>query len=172
MSAIDIIILLFVTIAAILGIKRGFIVQIFSFIGIIVGIIACRLFGYQLANYFTSPDADIATAYLCSAFANLLLFAGALILAKIVGHLIKFVAKALTLSFLDRLGGAIFCIFEWLLILSILLNVWQGFRPNDSLVANARLLDGKVAEHVLGLAPTVFGSDLATQFFDTLTPDL
>ena len=170
MSAIDILIIIVFIGAVIYGYWKGVIVQIGSLAGILLGILACRLFGPWLTDVLggaTGGSGSIDMGYVNSVVANVILFLLGFISAKLVAKLIKTVTTAVKLSLIDKLCGVIFCLFEWFLVLSILLNVWQVLRPGSDITSSSSLGGGRAARVVLNLAPTVLGSETATVLFES-----
>lgn len=169
MSAIDIIIIVVFIGAVIYGYWKGVIVQIGSLAGILLGILACRLFGPWLADLLggaTGESQSLDMSYVNGVVANVILFILGFICAKLVARIIKTVTTAVKLSLVDKLLGVIFCLFEWFLILSILLNVWQVLRPGTNIIASSTLGNGRAARAVIDLAPAVLGTETATAIFD------
>ena len=74
-----------------------------------------------------------------------------------VAHFCKQLTHALALGGLDRLGGAVFSLFQWMLVLSILLNLWQMVKPSTNFLAMSTLGNGHAIEAVMGLAPGLLG---------------
>ncbi len=168
MSGIDIFILIVFVVAVIYGYYKGIIVQMGALGGIIVGILACRLFGDWLAGVFarvSGGSGNIDISYINSVLANVILFVLGFISAKLVARLVKTVTHAAKLGIIDRLCGMVFCLFEWFLVLSILFNLWTIIHPNPSLVSMSHLGDGRAVRVILDLAPTVFGSATADAIF-------
>lgn len=169
MSAIDIIIIVVFFGAVIYGYWKGVIVQIGSLAGILLGILACRLFGPWLAGVLggaTGDSQSIDMAYVNGVVANVVLFILGFICAKLVARLIKTVTTAVKLSIVDKLLGVVFCLFEWFLVLSILLNVWQVLRPGVNVVGSSTLGQGRAARAVMDLAPAVLGNETAAAIFE------
>ncbi len=130
MSAFDIFVVAVAAVGAVLGFRRGLIAQAGQIIALVGGIMACRLFGPEavalLSGEIPTPVADTAIAYA-------LLFIAAYFLILIVARLIRGLAGAVHLGVLDRLAGAVFKACVWLLILSVLLNVWAALVPGSDL---------------------------------------
>lgn len=169
MSAIDILIIIVFIGAVIYGYWKGVIVQIGSLAGILLGILACRLFGPWLTGVLggaTGGSDSIDMGYINSVVANVILFLLGFISAKLVARLIKTVTTAVKLSVIDKLLGVIFCLFEWFLVLSILLNVWQVLRPGTDVTSSSTLGGGRAARVVMDIAPTVLGAETATALFE------
>ena len=120
MSAIDILILVVVGVAVIMGFTRGIIGQVGQIAGLIGGIIAARLFGSRLAAFFAGQEAP-------SAFDNVAGYVVVFLLAYfavwLVARFIRGTVHAVHLGIIDRLAGAVFKGALWLLMLSIVLNM-------------------------------------------------
>lgn len=169
MSALDIIILVVFVGAVIYGFWKGVLVQLGTVAGILLGILACRLFGPWLTEVLggaTGGSNAIDMGYVNSVLANVILFILGFLCAKLVARLVKTVTTAVKLSIVDKLLGVIFCLFEWFLVLSILLNVWQVLRPGTDITASSTLGKGRAADAVLDLAPAVLGADSPTVLFE------
>ena len=164
MIAIDILILLIFIISIIYGLRRGVFSQLGSVGGVIVGIIACRLFSGPVTDLFTGDNPDPNDLYVSGVFANVLIFIVGFIAARLVAHLIKSVSNSLHLTIFDRIAGALFSLFEWFLIFSLLLNIWQAFRPDIDITSGSRIADGRAAKAVVDFAPKILGSETFKDF--------
>lgn len=164
MAALDILILLIFAVSIIYGLRRGFITQLGSVGGVIVGIIACRLFSGHVTHLFAGSDPDANDIYVSGVFASVLLFIVGYISARLVARLIKSVSNTLHLTVFDRIAGALFSLFEWFLIFSLLLNIWQAFRPDIDITSGSRLANGRAAAAVVDFAPKVLGSETFKEF--------
>ena len=163
MSVIDIIILIVFVGAIIYGLYKGVIAQLGSLGGIILGIIACRLFGDYatefVSNILPAMTSDPkTTAYVNSVEGNVLLFIVVYVLACLIAKLMRKITHALCLGLFDRLIGAVFCIFKWFFVVSILLNLWQVLSPETNIAKMSTLANGTAIQAIIDLAPTLFGS--------------
>lgn len=167
MSTLDIIILIVFAASILYGLKRGIIAQLGSVGGILVGIVACHLFGdYATAMLGELLGNDSASAhYVDSVVANVLLFIIGYLLTRVIAKLLHTVTHAAFLGSVDRIAGAIFSLFAWFLIFSILLNVWQVLTPSTDVTSKSQISDGKAARAIMDLAPNVFGGQTARQLF-------
>ena len=128
MSFIDIMIILLVVLGIIIGWMKGFVSQISSICGIVLGLVACNLFGGWATDVLKLlipescnwPAADVTV----SATAHIVLFVVVFLSVLLAGTLIKSIVNSLHLGVIDKVGGAAFCSFKYLLYLSILLNLW------------------------------------------------
>lgn len=169
MSFIDIVILVVFAGAVIVGLRKGMIAQLGSLAAILLGIIACRLWGDDAARIAESliPEltADSATSqYAASVIGNVTLFLIAYLSVRLVASLVRNVTHALMLGVVDRLLGALFCMFKWFLVLSIMFNLWDMLFPTSGLLKSSRIADGLAVHTVLDLAPKTFGAVTAPNF--------
>ncbi len=162
MTAIDILILLIFIVSIIYGLRRGFIMQLGSVGGVLVGIVACRIFSESVTRFFAGDSPDANDMYVSGVFACVLLFIVGYIAARLVARLVKTVTNTLHLTVFDRIAGALFSLFEWFLVFSLLLNIWQAFRPD--ITSGSRLAGGRAAAAVVDFAPKVLGSETFKEF--------
>lgn len=158
MSTIDIIILAVCGAAIVWGLIRGLITQLASLGGLVLGIIACRLFGAQTApvmmqllpgTFHSEQAARIA--------GSVLLFILVYLTVGLIASLARKLTRALMLGWLDHLLGALAALLKWLVALSIVLNLWKIVAPGSSLLHGSRLMDGELLPAILNLAPRLFG---------------
>ena len=89
--------------------------------------------------------------------ANVILFIAGFLGVKAVAHFFKSVTHALALGGLDRVAGALFSLFEWMLVLSLLLNLWLVIKPQTDIHALSTLGNGHAIEAIVNLAPKLLG---------------
>lgn len=154
MTTLDVLILIVLVGAVAVGFWRGVIVQVGAVAALFVAVIVCRMFGERLAGAMASGEApgefDIVLA-------KAILFIFSYVGVRLLALLLKKTTHALQLGALDRLGGVVFTVFEWMLILSLLLNLWLVIKPTDDMSEICTLGGGKVAELIAGFAPAVLG---------------
>lgn len=171
MSAIDILIVIVFFGAVGYGFWKGIIVQLGSLTGILLGILACRLFGpwfTGIIGQVTGSSDSMHMAYVNGIVANIILFICGFVVAKLTARLVKMMTNAVKLTLLDKLAGVLFTLFEWFLVMSILLNLWQVMRPGLDVTASSKMGNGRAARAVLDLAPVVFDTVSATTIFDSM----
>ena len=71
--------------------------------------------------------------------------------------MLRGVTHALQIGFLDRVAGALFCLFEWMVVLSLALNLWVIVKPTADVCKHSTIFNGHAVEAVMGLAPKVLG---------------
>ncbi|MDE7136723.1 MAG: CvpA family protein [Muribaculaceae bacterium] len=177
MSALDIFILLVAVLSLVYGYCRGVIKQIGVLMGVVAGVVACRLFGDTLSDWFAGNNPNADNVYITGVFTNLILFIVGFIAALILAKALKIVSRQLALASLDRFFGAIFSLLSWFFAFSMILNVWQAFKPDTNVMDSSKLFAGAPAEFIIDFAPAVVGSETAQSMFHAIdrigrdTPD-
>lgn len=157
----DILIILLLIAGTALGWRRGFMAQIGAFVGVVLGIICCQIFAAELGAKFSASADTPGSLLLANVMAYVIIFLACFLLGKLVGRFIVGAARLLHLGALDRLAGAIFKIAEYLLCLSILLNLWIAVFPDTKL----RSAHTGLTQSVVDFAPTVLGSKTVKDIF-------
>ena len=130
MTTIDIVLLFITLVAMFAGFMRGFMRQLGTVAGLVLGVVACRVFGDDVAAWFIGPDSAHPDAIRMLAYAGL--FVVVFLASTLIGRLLKAVLKAVCLGFLDRVAGALFSAAVWLFLTSIALNVYLVAEPEQS----------------------------------------
>lgn len=157
MNYIDYIIIFFVIIGFIEGIFKGFIIEIASFLALILGVWGAIKFAGVMAN-FMSSHWDIQGEYV-QIIAFLITFVLIVITVHFIGKVIQLVIKAVSLGFIDRIFGAIFGLFKTLFVLCVLLIIL------DKLEAKVPILPEKVVTESRFYKPL---SDISIRIFPFL----
>ncbi len=168
MGILDIIFVVIFIGAIVFGYKQGFFSQLGAVGGIFLAIIACRLFAPWVTEQIVPDNADANELYVSSILANVLIFIVVYLISRVIFSFIKGITRALKLSFIDRLAGVVFAIFEWFFFASLALNLWQIIEPDNDISHHSKLSDGKVLAAVRDFAPTLLGSDTARSLFDAI----
>ncbi|MDE7120531.1 MAG: CvpA family protein [Muribaculaceae bacterium] len=154
MNTLDIVILVIFVASVAIGYWRGVIVQAGSIGAVVAGIVLCRLGGMWLATRLAGAD---GVDYLDRVLACVILFVAGYAGVWFLSRLIKRITHALALGVVDRLAGALFSLFEWMLVLSLALNFWLVVKPETDYGAMSALAGGKAVAFVVKLAPAVLG---------------
>ena len=151
MSPFSIFIIAVAVMACILGFRRGLIAQAGQIIALVGGILACRILAPHVVAWFSesAPD-DTANTAICYALTFLVAYGVVLLVA----HLLRGAVGAVHLGFIDRLAGAAFKTGVWMLILSVLLNVWAAIMPGSDLTDTTAHPE---RAHIIRIAPAVCG---------------
>lgn len=158
MAFIDILILALAVIGGLRGFFRGMVGGIGGVAGLLIGIVACRLFGSTVAAALsaTFPETEHYVTTISAYIAVFLIFYFGI---KLVAMLLKETLRMLKLGWFDRVGGALFGALKYLLMLSIVLNALYAVAPAISLFHSSALLGGKVFMVVMQMAPWAWGVD-------------
>ena len=115
MSWLDIIILLPLLIGLVRGLMRGLVIELTAILAVVLGFIGAKLWGTPFAIWliqqFAWPEA------ICTVVAYALLFLGITISLNLFAKLLSKLFKAVNLSWLNRLGGAVFGVAKWTAIM-------------------------------------------------------
>jgi len=120
MGWLDIGVIVIIAIAAISGLKTGIIKAVLSLAGVLVGVILAGRFSTALAGQLTFlPSEGMAEIV---AFAIILV--GVMIVAVVLASVLKWIASAMLLGWVNRLGGAIFGFAMGAVFCGALLAIW------------------------------------------------
>jgi membrane protein required for colicin V production len=172
MNALDWLLAILLAYSVIRAAMRGFFQETFALGGLILGFLfACwfyRLLAIDLKGLITSPQTAQLTAFL-------LILAGTMILASLLGRLLRHTASAIGLGFVDRLLGAVFGLLRGALLGVVLLLALTAFLPTAPWIENSHLAPYFLrAAHAVSF---VMPSDLKLRLLDGLnhlkhtTPD-
>ncbi len=154
MTTLDVIILIVFVGAVAYGFYRGVIVQVGAVAAILFAVVLCRLGGEPLAEFIAGDDAPSS---LDLVVAKVIAFVVGYLSVRVVASLFKKATHALSLGGLDRLGGVVFSLFQWMLVLSLLINLWLVIKPDPPLSELSTLANGHAAPAIVRLAPAVLG---------------
>lgn len=155
MSGFAIFVIILVVVSGFLGWRSGLLKQVGRLVGIIAGIAACRIYGPTLVNYFCGTGATVSDTVLYTVLCYVLLFIVVYLVALLLAHLLRGALNAVHIGVLNRVAGAVFNIMEWMLLLSLFLNLWVSLVPTTSLASDP------LFDRVLWFGPFLLGSDLS-----------
>ena len=116
---IDIIFLILLAIAVIKGISRGFIVAVFSFLAIIIGVAAAMKLSYIVANWLQH---SFNTGKQWLPFLSfLIVLIGVIILVRFVANAIQRAINFAMLGWLNKIGGILLYSLLYISVYSICL---------------------------------------------------
>lgn len=154
MNYIDFIIVLVVLVGALYGLIKGVFRQLGSLGGFVVGILVSRLLGGSFASLLQQMfDLPAGVSRIVAySLLFLLVYLVCLQLMRLIHHLSHQVA----LGWLDRLGGALFGAFKYLVILSILLNLVHIVDSKVKLLSAREVSTAHFYGYTLRIAPALF----------------
>lgn len=151
-----------------MGWRKGIVLQLGSLAGIVAGAVACRVGGDWLTALLMSSNPEVVTPgehYFYTVLARVILFIAGYLLIKVIARFLRGVTHALHIGVLDRLAGAIFSLFAWMMVLSLVINFWLVVKPQTSLYSMSRLGNGHVIETITALAPAALGWAVDCELF-------
>ena len=156
MSWLDIVIIVLLVIPTLIGLKIGIIKSVLSLAGAIVGIILAGRNYIAFAEQLTFIPQD----NLARIAAFVIILVGVMLIAGIIASVLKWLASAVMLGWVNRLGGAIFGFVLGAIFCSALLAIWTKFLgaagPVTESILATLLLDR--FPMVLALLPEEFDS--------------
>ena len=155
MTTLDVLLLTVGAVAMVIGFWKGVIVQVGAVGAVIAGIVLSRLAGDPLARVFAGDAGEVCLANVV--LAKVLLFIAGYLAVRLLALLLKKTTHALSLGLFDRVGGSLFCLFEWMMGISVALNLWMVIKPGTSCSDLSSIAGGKVAQGIADLAPAVLG---------------
>jgi membrane protein required for colicin V production len=116
---IDLVLAVLVVLALIQGFRRGLIIAFFSFIAIFIGVAAALKLSAVVADYLSNSTSISGKWLPVLSFIIVLIIV--ILLVRLGAKLLEKMAQAITLGWLNRLGGIIFYLAIYITIYSILL---------------------------------------------------
>lgn len=156
MGWLDILLGLSLALSTIEGIKRGFFHEVAGFVGLVAGFFIAVCLDKPI-GLFLSQHAGIPTP-LAGVLGFLLPFAATIIAAQLAATFLNEISKGLSLNGLNRVAGGAFALFKQVVILSILLNIYELFDSDKSLIGIDRIQHSRLYTPVLKAAPALFPS--------------
>lgn len=160
MAYLDLIVFGILALAALWGYSKGLVAQLGALAAIVVGIVVCRLFGpaaVHLANPELGSEASPLPRYGFTILVYAVLYFVAYYGVILVSRMLKSLIHALKVGPLDRIGGAIFNLGKFLLVISLVLNVYLFVCPDADLCSKSQVAGGKAMEKIISVAPAVLG---------------
>lgn len=152
-TAFDYILAAIAALALITGAMKGLVRQISSIAGLVAGVLVCRFFGEQTADFIIGSGSEHAATLRVLCY--VLLFISVYVGISLLGRLAGAILTAIKLRGFDRLGGALFRTALWLFFISLILNIYLAAVPAD----RAKLCPPEQPwrHTVISIAPKVLG---------------
>ena len=132
MNLLDLLLLIPVVWLCIRGFSKGFIIELASLIGMVLGILAAWYFsGYVidfLKGYFT------LTEQVLRIIAYVVIFLAVMLVVYLIGKAIEKVAEVVMLGWLNKLLGAIFGMAKGIVLVGIILFIFEKADPNNKVI--------------------------------------
>jgi membrane protein required for colicin V production len=152
-----------IVVSAAVAASDGFIHQAFGIAGLIVGYLLAAWQYHRVADWFAP---HVKSPWLSDIAGFMAIFLAVVVIAAIVGRVIRWAAKQAGLSLFDRLLGALFGMVKGSLFVSIILMGITAFTPTSRLLEGSELAPYflVVGRAAIWLAP----SQLRTRFYEGL----
>ena len=135
MSWLDIVLIVVIAMAILLGFRTGIIKAVLSLAGVIIGVILAGRYYALLSEQLTFiPHAGGAKIV---AFAIILI--GVMIIAGVAASLLKWAASVVMLGWVNHLGGALFGLLLGATLCGALLATWVNFLGIGETMADSAL---------------------------------
>jgi len=159
----DWIILLVLLVSVIQAASSGFFQEIFSIAGLVFGYLIAAWQYRHLADHF---GPYISSRWLGEIVAFLAIFLGVMVLAGVLGKIIRWAMKEAGLSVIDRFLGGILGLVRGCLLIAIVLVGMTAFTPTSRWLQNSSLSPYflVVGRAAIWVAPT----ELRSQFYKGL----
>jgi membrane protein required for colicin V production len=155
MNWLDIVIIVALILTIVMGLWSGLIMVLFLLAGTIVGILLAGAYADALGSKLTFLDAGGAHM-----LGFLIILVGAIIVATILGSLLKMIVKSAVLGVVDKVGGAILGLLVGAIFIGAILTICLKYLgPSDAITSSS--LAGFLVDKfgvVLGLLPAQFDS--------------
>jgi membrane protein required for colicin V production len=163
MNVADWIILGVVLVSAAVAASEGFFHQAFGIAGLVIGYLLAAWQYHRLAERFAP---DLKSPWLGDIAAFVVIFIAVVIVAGIVGRIVRWAVKEAGLSAFDRMLGALLGVVKGALFVSIILMGMTAFTPTSKLLEGSQLAPYLlvVGRAAIWLAP----SQLRAKFYQGL----
>lgn len=154
MNIFDICILIPIAIGLVFGVYKGFVQEIISLLAVVVGVVGAGMFRDRLTpfiSHFFSLGEDIHQT-----IAYLLIFVGILVIALLIGKIIRSLLKSIKMGWLDSILGGGLGMLKVAIIVSIFLNIFDAFDSRFQ-VASSQKKQASIAYYpIMRLSPILW----------------
>lgn len=158
---IDLTLIILFAIAWVVGYSNGFVSQLTSLCAILVAILAVWVGGSSATDIvakFMGVDGESTLSHFSAAVVGCgLLFILTWFCVWFLGRTLTKTLNIVRLGFVNNIGGALFMMFKYLIVISLVLNLWQVVAPTSSVFYSSRLLDGRIFQGIMDFCPWLLG---------------
>lgn len=132
MNWFDLVVVVLVIITLIKGFFSGLVMQIASLAGIILG----AIFAGQLSGILAPKLIQLtqASPHIVGPLSYIVAFLIIIIILLFAGKLLESFIEAIKMTTLNRLTGALFCCAKWIIIFSIIMNLFVEFDQGKNII--------------------------------------
>ena len=156
-----IIVLIVAAVAVVRGFRSAFTGQICSALGLGFGAVCAHIFSdiasQTAQDLFPFPESMLFPEYKAELWGAIGIFIIVYSLFCIFTRVFRFIMKAFSIGMLNRIVGSLFSLINYLLWLSMALNILISLQPASSLLRQASADDGNIVGVVLSMTSTFLG---------------
>lgn len=145
------------------GWKKGMLAQVSDLLAIIFGIVCARIWydaGYSVAERVVDTVAGkYYAAYVWSSVSTGSIFLLVFLLIRTVTSILNRFVTHVSDGVFNKLIGALFSLFKYTLVMSVVLNFYMAYRHNSDLMKNAAHGDGNLIGGIMLLSPALLGGE-------------
>ena len=138
--------------ALIKGLMKGFVVELATLAGLILGIVGAVLFSGIMANWLTG---HVSSEFI-PVLAFLILFVGIIICIHLLAKLVESFIKAIALGWLNRIAGGVFSVFKIMFVASIFILVIDAFNIGERIIKQDIRGNSRLFNPIQNFAPKTF----------------
>lgn len=161
-SIYHLILIVVAAVAVFVGFRKGLVRQLAGLLGIAFGVVAAHLLQDSveplIREYFPSLQGSFLEDYAYGVLTPCLIFLAVYAIMLLLSFLLKNLLNMLSLGVLNSILGALFCIFKYMLVMSVLFNVIISIDSESSLADCCNADDGNIVGAVMSLAPAMLGT--------------
>ena len=167
MNVLDLIIGIILVLFAITGLRKGLIIEAFYLASFLFGAYGAMHFSDAVADWM-SDFINVSEDYL-TIISFIVTFIIVLILVRLLGRIISRLLEAISLGFVDKIGGFIFGVLKGALLVSVIVMVMNVFGATD-LINNDLRKSSKLYTLTESIANTIYDNreDLEDSIEDAL----
>lgn len=153
LNYIDIVLGIILIVAAILGYRKGFIVEIASLVAVIVGVWGAINYSDVVADILIN-DLHVSLQNI-NLIAFIVTFVLIILLVLAIGRITTLIVKAMALSFLNRLAGLVFSTLKFAIIISFALMFFDQFDEQAHIIDEDVKKESKLYQPIKQIAPSI-----------------
>ena len=156
MNWLDIVIIICIIIGIVNGLRKGIVKQVISLVALIAAILLSGTVAKQISLWLQPHINDGNTSNVQNTIYYILAFILIVSIFSLLAHLVDKIINFTPIGVLNRMFGALFGAFFWVLCLSMVLNVLAVFDTQSWLISQPAKENSIYYERVKMTFPTVF----------------
>lgn len=147
--------------AVISGYRKGLVRQTGSLMAVTFGIVGTRLmapdFAPSVDDFLPGFISGFKRQFIVETLACTVIYVLVTGLMELIALPLSKLMKVVTTGIINSIGGAVFRLFQYLMLLSLFYNLIVDFNPSGTLTRSSRLHDGNILEVTMKIAPAILG---------------